>query len=154
RYRRTVARACSARARLRHTTRRSSAYRTSTPRVLDVRAHSASSTWSATLHSRGLIGEPCGGPDGGAVRTPRRQPPCSPHPPPQLQHPPVPAPPSHLAHERVVIELPEAVTDVGIKHPLGAPVGLDPDGLKGLVGRASGPKPIACRQEVGLEDRL
>src|SRR5215204_1503023 len=72
----------------------------------------------------------------------------------QLQHPPVTDPPGHLAHERVVIELPETVADVGIKHPLGAPVGLDPDGLKGLVGRASGPKPIACRQEVGLEDRL
>jgi hypothetical protein len=80
--------------------------------------------------------------------------PCSQPRPQQLQHPPVTDPPGHLAHERVVIELPETVADVGIKHPLGAPVGLDPDGLKGLVGRASGPKPIAGRQEAGLEDRL
>ena len=50
-----------------------------------------------------------------------------------------------------MIELPEAVPDVGVEHPLGAPVGLDPDGLKGLVGRTPGPKPIACRQEVGLK---
>ena len=48
----------------------------------------------------------------------------------------------------------ETVAHVGVEHPIGAPVGLDPDGLDGLVGRAPGPKPVAGRQEVGLEDRL
>ena len=53
-----------------------------------------------------------------------------------------------------MVDGPKAVPDVGVQHPVGAPVGLDPDGLKGLVGRALGSKPIAGRQEVGLEDRL
>jgi hypothetical protein len=53
-----------------------------------------------------------------------------------------------------VVDGPKAVADVGVQHPLGAPVGLDPDGLKGLMGRALGSEPIAGRQEVGLEDRL
>jgi hypothetical protein len=53
-----------------------------------------------------------------------------------------------------VVDGPEAVPNVGVQHPVGGPVGLDPDGLKGLMGRALGPKPIAGRQEVGLEDRL
>ena len=45
----------------------------------------------------------------------------------------------------------ETVAHVGIQHPVAAVVGLDPDGLDGLVGRALGPKPIAGRQEVGLK---
>jgi hypothetical protein len=53
-----------------------------------------------------------------------------------------------------VIDGAETVADVGVKHPLGAPVGLDPDGLKGLVGRALGAEPEADRQEVGLEHWL
>jgi hypothetical protein len=72
----------------------------------------------------------------------------------QLQHPPITDPTGNLRQHSVVIDLPEAVPDIGVKHPLGAPVDLDPDGLKGLMGRAPGPKPVACRQEVGLEDRF
>jgi len=53
-----------------------------------------------------------------------------------------------------VIDGPKAVPDVGVQHPVAAVVGLDPDGLKGLVGRALGSKPIAGRQEVGLKHRL
>ena len=73
-----------------------------------------------------------------------------PHPQPrpqQLQHPPVSDPPGDLRHDGVVLDGPETVADVGVKHPLGAPVGLDPDGLKGLMGRAFGPKPITDGQE-------
>jgi hypothetical protein len=47
--------------------------------VLDVRAHSASSTWSATLHSSGLIGEPCGVPDAASVMIPSSNTPARSH---------------------------------------------------------------------------
>jgi hypothetical protein len=53
-----------------------------------------------------------------------------------------------------VVDGAETVADVGVQHPLGAAVGLDPDGLKGLMGRALRAEPEADRQEVGLEDRL
>ena len=49
---------------------------------------------------------------------------------------------------------PEAVANVSVKHPVGAAVGLDPDRVACLVSRALGPKPIAGRQEVGLEHRF
>jgi hypothetical protein len=48
----------------------------------------------------------------------------------------------------------QTIAHVGVEHPVAAVVGLDPDGLEGLVGRALGPKPIAGRQEVGLEHRF
>jgi hypothetical protein len=40
-----------------------------------------------------------------------------------------------------VVDGAETVADVGVKHPLGAAVGLGPDGLKGLLGRALGAEP-------------
>jgi hypothetical protein len=58
---------------------KSSAYRTSTPNLLAVRAHSASSTWSATLASNGEIGEPCGVPDPVSVVTPSSSTPARSH---------------------------------------------------------------------------
>jgi hypothetical protein len=53
-----------------------------------------------------------------------------------------------------MIDLPETVADIAIQHPLPSPVGPDPDGLAGLLGRALGTEPVADRQEVGLQDRF
>jgi hypothetical protein len=53
-----------------------------------------------------------------------------------------------------VPDRPEAVADVGVKHPVGAAVGLDPDHLARLVGGAPRAEPVALRQEVGLEHRF
>jgi hypothetical protein len=53
-----------------------------------------------------------------------------------------------------VPDRPETVANVGVQHPVGAAVGLDPDRVARLVSRPLGPKPIAGRQEVGLEDRF
>lgn len=78
-----------------------------------------------------------------------------PHPQPrpeQLQHVPVRHPPLNERHQDVMPDFAEAVRDVGVKHPLRAPVGLDPDGLAGHVGRSLRSEPVADRQEVGLED--
>jgi hypothetical protein len=58
---------------------KSSANRTSTPRLLPVRAHSASNTWSAMLASNGEIGEPCGVPDPASVVTPSSSTPARSH---------------------------------------------------------------------------
>jgi hypothetical protein len=91
------------------------------------------------LASRGEIGEPCPDPQ------PR------PH---QFQHPPIRHPPGHQGHQGGMIDLPETVADIGIQHPLPSPVGPDPDGLAGLLGRAFGTEPVADRQEVGLQDRF
>src|SRR6266511_5026785 len=49
---------------------------------------------------------------------------------------------------------PETVADIGVKHPVSATVGLDPDRVARLVDGALGPKPIAGRQKVGLEHRF
>jgi hypothetical protein len=48
----------------------------------------------------------------------------------------------------------EAVALIGVEHPVGPPVDLDPDGLTGHVSRALGTKPKADRKKVGLEDRF
>jgi hypothetical protein len=53
-----------------------------------------------------------------------------------------------------VIDLVKARLDVSVEHPVAAPVGLDPNGLDGHMGRALRAKPEAGRQEVGLEHRL
>jgi hypothetical protein len=58
---------------------KSSAYLTSIPSLLPVRAHSASSTWSATLAGKGEIGEPCGVPDPVSVVTPSSTTPARSH---------------------------------------------------------------------------
>jgi len=50
-----------------------------------------------------------------------------------------------------VPDRPEAVANIGVKHPVGAAVGLDPDRVARLVGRATRAKPVALRQEVSLE---
>jgi len=71
--------ASSAAARLRQSTTKSSAKRTSTPSLLLVRVHSASNTWSATLHSKGEIGEPCGVPAPVSVVTPSSNTPTRSH---------------------------------------------------------------------------
>ncbi len=94
----------------------------------------------------------CSRPGGGrdpVLQHPRPQPAAQ-----QLQHPPVSDPPGELAHERVVVDGAEAVAHVGVEHPFGAPVGLDPDGVARLVGRAPWAEPVAGRGEVGLEDRF
>jgi len=40
-----------------------------------------------------------------------------------------------------VVDGPKAVPDVGVQHPVGAPVGLDPDGLKGWWAERLGRNP-------------
>jgi hypothetical protein len=45
-------------------------------------------------------------------------------------------------------------SDTSASSPAGAPVGFDPDDLKGLVGRTSRAEPETDRAEVGLEDRF
>jgi len=80
-----------------------------------------------------------------------------PHPQPcpeQPQHRPVRDPPGHQGQQGIVPDRPEAVADVGVKHPVGAAVGLDPDHLARLVGGATRAKPVAGRQEVSLEHRF
>ncbi len=53
-----------------------------------------------------------------------------------------------------MIDLVEAGFDVGVEHPVGAPVGLDPDGLDGHVGRTLRAEPEARGGKVGLEHWL
>src|SRR5664279_57130 len=54
------------------------------------------------------------------------------------------------------MDLPEAVLDVSLYHPLIRPRGVDeePHLLDGVLGSASGPESIRGRTEVRLEDRL
>ena len=88
------------------------------------------------MASSGEIGEPCGVPDAVSVTTPSSNTPTRSHARSSFSIRRSLTRRATWRHEGVVIELPKAVPDVGVKHPLGAPVGLDPDGLKGLVGRA------------------
>jgi hypothetical protein len=53
-----------------------------------------------------------------------------------------------------VPDRPETVPDVGVKHPVDAAVGLDPDHLARLASGAPRTEPVALRQEVGLEHRF
>jgi hypothetical protein len=53
-----------------------------------------------------------------------------------------------------MVDLVETRSDVSVKYPVCAPVDLDPDGLKGLMGRTFRAEPERHGQEVGLEDRF
>jgi hypothetical protein len=56
------------------------------------------------------------------------------------------------AHQRVMIDRPEAVTQIGVEHPIRSPVHRDPNGLTGHVSRAFRAEPETRREEIGLED--
>ena len=70
----------------------------------------------------------------------------------QLQHRPVRHPSGHLDHQGIVIDLVEARFDVGVEHPLAAPIGLDPDHLDGIMGRTFRSETETDRLEIGLEN--
>ena len=65
-------------------------------------------------------------------------------------------PTAHLVHQEALMDLPEAVLDVSLYHPLIQPRGVDeePHLLDGVLGSASGPESVRGRAEVRLEDRL
>ncbi len=53
-----------------------------------------------------------------------------------------------------MIDVVETGLDVGIEHPLAAPVGLGPDHLTGIMGRPFRAEPVTRRQKVSLEHRF
>ncbi len=75
----TRSRAISARALVAHSTTKSSAYLTSTPRWPLWSRQSSSRTDKATLANSGEIGEPCGVPDTVSVNTPSSNTPARSH---------------------------------------------------------------------------
>ncbi len=72
----------------------------------------------------------------------------------QFQHVPIRHPPLDLSDQGVVINIVETRFDINIQHPLTAPVGLDPDCLKGVMSRAFWSETETDRPEIGLENRF
>ena len=98
---------------------------------------------------RSLRGPGLDGRDDPALEHPRSKPA-----PQQLQHSPVTDPPLDPSEQGQVIDLVKTTLDVGVEHPRLAPVDRRADGFQRMMGRQLGTKPIACRVEVGFEDRL
>src|ERR687891_2642317 len=146
--------ASSALPRVAQSTTRSSAYLTSTPMPVDADRHASSRTWRAMLASNGEIGEPCGVPASVSDTTPPSNIPAR----------------SQLRSSFNICRsttrrstwprraswsmLSKHAFDIGVEHPVPAPVGLDPDRLDGVMGRTLRPETEAARGEVRLEDRL
>src|ERR1019366_431324 len=82
--------------------------------------------------------------------------PCGEEPSDQCQDALVGYPRAHLFHQETLMDLPEAVLDVSLYHPLIRPRGVDeePHFFDGVLRPSPGPKSVRGRTEVRLEDRL
>jgi hypothetical protein len=72
----------------------------------------------------------------------------------QLDDPLIDYPSLDLSEESLVRDLIKTCLDVGVEHPQSATVDRRPDGLQGMMRRTLRAKPVAAREEVGLENRL
>src|SRR6266542_2404349 len=127
---------------------KSSAYLTSTPRKPLAFTHVRSRTCRATLASNGEIGDPWGVPDTVSVTTPSTSTPALSHARRSFSMSRSDTRSGDQPDQGVVVDASEAVRQVGVKHPLGTPVGLRPDRLQRIVRRTVRPEAEAHREEL------